>query len=101
MRELYVYYRVLGAAAATARAQVLALHAELRAIAPELRTRLLRRPDDEAGAQTWMEVYTLEGAERSGGVDPGLQAEIETRAARLLTAIDGARHAEVFIAVQP
>ena len=98
MRELFVYYRVPAAEAAAALAQVQALHAELRSIAPGLDARLLRRPDEAGGQQTWMETYALDACEGPAGVGPELQAEIEARAARLVTRIAGSRHVEVFIA---
>lgn len=97
MRELFVYYRVAAAQAAIAHAQVQALHAELRAVAPELNARLLRRPDEPAGQQTWMETYSVDPALDAAGVSVELQAEIEAHAARLLGTIAGPRHVEVFI----
>ncbi|MEO7009988.1 MAG: DUF4936 family protein, partial [Caldimonas sp.] len=81
-----------------ARAQVLALHAELRAFAPALNARLLRRPDDADGQQTWMETYALDPSAGSAGVGADLQAEIEARAARLVTRTAGPRHVEAFVA---
>ena len=97
MRELFVYYRVATADAAAAQAQVQALHAQLRGIDPGLDARLLRRPDEADGQQTWMETYALDAGEGPAGVGPELQAEIEARAGRLLTLIDGPRHVEVFV----
>ena len=94
MRELYVYYRVPDGAAEAAAPEVATLHAELRAAWPGLDARLLRRPEASAGQQTWMEIYTRAPA----GVDPALQADIEARAARVLTCVAGPRHVEVFLA---
>jgi hypothetical protein len=97
VRELFVYYRVRVDDAAVARAQVLALHAELRAIAADLSARLLRRPDETDGQQTWMETYALDPRAGPTGIGADLQAEIEARAARLVTRITGSRHVEAFI----
>lgn len=98
MRELYVYYRVPSVAAAAFEIEVRALQAELRVAIPGLDARCLRRVDDSGVRQTWMETYALEPGQGPEGVSPGLQAEIEARAARQLTRIEGARHVEVFLA---
>ena len=98
MRELFVYYRVPSADAAVALAQVQALHAELRTLEPFLQARLLRRPDETDGQQTWMEIYATDPVRVPAGVGAGLQAEIESRAGRLLTMTVGPRHVEVFVA---
>ena len=98
MRELFVYYRVTAAQAAVTLAQVQALHAELRSVAPGLAARLLRRPEEADGQQTWMETYALDPSAGSAGVGLELQAEIEARATRLVTRIAGPRHVEAFIA---
>ena len=94
MRELYVYYRVPDDAAAAAAREVAAVQDELRAAWPGLEARLLRRPDSSGGQQTWMETY----ARAPAGVDAAVQADIEARAARLLTHVAGPRHVEVFLA---
>jgi hypothetical protein len=98
MRELYVYYRVRGADSAAAEAEVLALQAELRAATPGLQARLLKRPDEQDGRQTWMEIYSMESAVNIDGVSARLEASIEARAAERLTHVDGIRHVEVFLA---
>jgi hypothetical protein len=98
MRELYVYYRVRGTDAAAAEAEVVALQTELRAATPGLRARLLKRPDEQDGRQTWMEIYLMESSADADGVGALLQATIEARAADRLTHIDGSRHVEVFLA---
>lgn len=95
VRELYVYYRVAAASAIAARSQVAALHAELRTFEPQLRVRLLVRPASGTDEQTWMETYAI-AADQGSGIDAELQAGIEDRANRLLTAISGPRHVEVF-----
>ena len=97
MRELFVYYRVPSADAGMALAEVSTMHSELRALFPFLRARLLRRPDESDGMQTWMETYAVDATGDAAGIDTALQAEIETRAARRLTRIEGRRHVEAFI----
>jgi hypothetical protein len=96
-RELYVYYRVRDSASAQAHAQVMHLHAELLASWPQLKMRLLRRPEASDGLQTWMEVYAVDPADPQMGIDGVLEAEIEAAAMRCLTLIEGARHVEVFM----
>lgn len=98
MRELYIYYRVAAASAGAARTQVTALHRELRVLAPWLRARLLVRPVNGAEEQTWMETYASAGDDDR--IDAAFQAEIETRARRLLTAVTEPRHVEVFEACE-
>jgi Domain of unknown function (DUF4936) len=95
MRELFVYYRARSNDAPALEAAVQAMQARLRAEHPALTTRLLRRPDENGGLQTWMETYSTT---RIGGVTPGLQTHIEAQALALAPLIDGPRHIEVFIA---
>lgn len=94
MRELFVYYRVNAALADAARAEVLRMQAELCARHDGLQARLLRRPCESDGLQTWMETYTLEG--QPDGVSKAVQSEIEHAAEPLAPWIDGQRHSEVF-----
>ncbi len=101
MREVFVYYRVRREDADAVRRQVASLHAELRLLAPQLDARLLHRPLEADGVQTWMETYAIDAAAEPAGVSAVLQAEIESRAARLLTAVLGPRHVEVFIVAAP
>jgi len=98
VRELFVYYRVPAADSAAAEDEVRSLQADLRAVIPGLAARLLRRPDQTDGRQTWMEIYSIEPAIAADGVNPSLQAIIEARAAERLTHIEGSRHVEVFLA---
>ena len=56
MRELFVYYRVRSAQASAALAAVQALQAALRDEVPGLAARVLRRPAEADGLQTWMEI---------------------------------------------
>jgi len=93
MRELFIYYRVRAADAQAAQAAVSQLHAQLRATYPRLGARLLRRPADETGSQTWMETYAS-----PDGITDAMQARIESGALMLAPLIDGPRHTEVFVA---
>jgi len=96
MRELFVYYRVSSSDAAAVQAAVHEMQAQLRAESPALVTRLLRRPGDNDGLQTWMETYSAPLT--SDGVTPTLQARIEAQALVLAPLIAGPRHTEVFVA---
>jgi Domain of unknown function (DUF4936) len=98
MRELFIYYRVRSIGAAAAEAAVLDLQAQLRHRFPQLKARLLRRPEEVDGLQTWMETYSTDPLRDPTGIDAGLQSEIEARALTLLPLLDGPRHTEVFIA---
>ena len=98
MRELFIYYRVPADAVSLARTQVEALQRALGAEIPNLRARLLRRPEpDPAGQTTFMETYAI-APPSSAGIDADLQARIEAAAAAALGALGGARHVEVFVA---
>ena len=93
MRELFIYYRVRAVDARELQAAVSQLHAQLRGMYPELSARLLRRPTEENGSQTWMETYAS-----PDGVTDAMQTRIESEALMLAPLIDGPRHTEVFIA---
>ena len=96
MRELFIYYRVRAGDAPAALRVVQSLQADLRARHPQLRTRLLQRPETDQDLQTWMETYATEPT--AGGIDADLQADIEASSGAMLTLIQGLRHTEVFIA---
>jgi hypothetical protein len=91
MRELFVYYRIRADAASAGRAAVLSMQHELRTAHPGLSARLLTRRD-ESGAATWMETY----ARPPSGIDATLQDDIDLRATRLPSFIEGSRHVEAF-----
>ena len=93
MRELFIYYRVRAADAHAAQAAVSQLHTQLRGWYPRLNARLLRRPAEENGPQTWMETYAS-----PDGVSDAMQTRIESEALMLAPLIDGPRHTEVFVA---
>lgn len=96
-RELYVYYRVEGAAWQDALAAVRQYQQRLRAEHPGLMAGVLRRAEEhESNAVTLMEVYRFDG-EASLGIGDALQGHIED-AARALAPwlISGTRHIERF-----
>lgn len=94
MRELFVYYRVRADDAEAALVLVRGLQAALMARHPGLVARLLRRPEETLGLQTWMETYAMAGS----GIEPALQAAIDAQAGTLTPLLDGPRHTEVFVA---
>ena len=99
MRELYIYYRVRCVDAPAARAAVLASLQHLRDRHPALRARLLRRPEETDGHQTWMETYSTDPMQAPAGITAALQADIESSASSMsLYCVEGSRHTEVFIA---
>lgn len=98
MRELFIYYRVESMQADAARAAVAGFQAALRQRFPSLQTRLLRRPEEVDGRQTWMETYATDPMHDPDGVSTEMQTAIEQAAARLSPWLAGSRHTEVFIA---
>jgi hypothetical protein len=97
MRELFIYYQVPTAEADRARTAVEAFQQRLRQRFPRLIARLLRRPEEAKGLQTWMEVYALPGAPDSPGVTEPIEAAIAIEAKNLEGLIAGGRHIEVFV----
>jgi len=104
LREIFVYYLVDVAAAATLAVAVRDAQAALVRRHPGLVARLLEREQperpeqrDDAGdaTQTWMETYAFDG-ERDAGIGPDLQLLIESEMAATVTGRVGARHVEVF-----
>jgi hypothetical protein len=98
LRELFIYYRVHAGQAAALQAEVLGSQAQLRHRFPGLTARLLRRDDDVADRQTWMETYATDSRLRPDGIDAALHAVIEAQAEAWRARIDGPRHTEVFTA---
>ena len=92
MNELFIYYRVRSADAPAAQAGVAQLQAQLRTEYPRLMARLLRRPVEESGLQTWMETYASDD-----GISDAMRADIENRALALSPLLAGPRHTEVFV----
>ncbi|HUG23325.1 DUF4936 family protein [Piscinibacter sp.] len=95
MRELFIYYRIKAVGASSALRTVGECQARLRSRHRGLTARLLRRPDEHNGTQTWMEIYSFDA--HPGGITPEIEAEIEHEAQALAAFIDGSRHTEVFI----
>lgn len=90
--DLYIYYRVRAANADALQTEVLAMQHDL-ARSDSVRTALKRRPNEQNGAQTWMEVY-LDVKD-----DFELKLDQAVAASRLLLWIDGERHTEQFVDV--
>lgn len=88
--DLYVYYRVQVADAAVFLTNITALQDNL-SLEYGVRTALKRRPEEQDGLHTWMEVY-LEVAE-------GFEAKLEQAVAnsQLPAMIIGKRHMEHFL----
>ncbi|MTV36187.1 DUF4936 family protein [Duganella radicis] len=92
--DLYIYYKVKDADAASLQAAVAAMQATLarrHGVAGQLK----RRPEAKDGVQTWMEVYA--------STPEGFAAELEraVHEAGVLSWIAGLRHTEVFMDVVP
>jgi hypothetical protein len=98
MRELFIYYRLRSIDSAAAQEAVRVYQAQLRQLYPSLLTRLLRRPEEADGQQTWMETYSTDPMREPTGVNAEMQSAIESRASGLLPWLSGPRHTEVFIA---
>lgn len=88
--ELYVYYRAAGTDAPQLKARVLAMQAQLTS-EYGIQAALKRRPKEEAGMQTWMEVYLSV----PDGFEPVLQQAVHE--AGLPALIHGPRHVEHFL----
>jgi hypothetical protein len=96
MIELFIYYRVPAQRSQEAKRILLQWQRALNAAHPELRARLLMRPDAGEGLQTWMETYALS----STGTDAAhtaLRALLEQGPAELQSCIVAGRHVEVFV----
>ena len=96
MPELFIYYRVNAHHATEARVRVLEWQRELRATHPALRCRLLIRPVEREGLQTWMETYALGDPEHGSDVIH-LRERIEQGPPALQSRIVGERHVEEFV----
>jgi len=92
MNELYIYYRFRSADASTALAAVAQMQAHLRSDYPRLIARLLLRPIEDNGLQTWMETYAVDD-----GISDAMRIDIETRALELSSFLASPRHIEVFV----
>jgi hypothetical protein len=91
--DLYIYYKVDPAIAADLAAKVTAMQAGLDA-SHQVSATLRRRPGEQDGRQTWMEVYA--------DVAPGFNAALSQAVAEqgIAALIDGPRHTEIFVELQ-
>jgi len=87
--DLYIYYKVRDADAASLQGAVRAMQTGLMSV-HRVPGQLKRRPDSKDGMQTWMEVYPAVPA----GFTEALDAAVEQ--AGLAALISGPRHIEVF-----
>ncbi|MNR76217.1 hypothetical protein D3C72_68740 [compost metagenome] len=88
--DLYIYYRVAVAEAAVLRAKVLTMQDNLARL-HGIRTALKRRPEEQDGKHTWMEVYLDVPAAFAAELEQAVQAQ------QLWSLIDGKRHTEQFL----
>jgi hypothetical protein len=98
-RRLFIYYRLAECDVAPACAAVRRAQHTLCTRHPGLAAELLQRPEPSAdGQRTLMETYVVDAQAEPGGVDAGLQAEIETLLCAALQPWGGVtRHIEVFV----
>jgi hypothetical protein len=97
LHELFIYYRVRAAQANEARSAVLRWQRELSAVNASLCSRLLMRPDEHGGMQTWMETYAMSGSGDAVHFHQALRERIERGPSELQPFLIGARHLEVFV----
>jgi hypothetical protein len=88
--DFYVYYKVAPDAAAALAPQVKLFQQQLAA-SHGVTTALKRRPGEQNGMQTWMEVYT--------GVPPDFAAvlDLAARQSGIAAFAMGGRHTEIFM----
>ena len=94
MIDLYIYYKVAVDQAPALWPRVQAMQAALAA-ATGVAGQLRRRPEADAGRQTWMEIYPAVTTE----FDDALAGAVSD--AGIVAWIDGARHIEVFTDSSP
>ncbi len=88
--DLYVYYKVDPAAAAELATRVTAMQSQL-ASNQHVAVALRRRPGEQDGKQTWMEVYP----DVPAGFDAALAQAVGESG--IVGLIDGPRHTEIFV----
>ncbi len=88
MSDLFVYYRVRREIAAQAQLCVARLQADL-AQRYGVRTALKRRPEEQQGLQTWMEIYAQ--------VPDDFLSVLQQSALAAGLPIEGERHYELFV----
>lgn len=94
MNDLYIYYKVRATNADQLEMRLRILQAEVGALTG-IYGAIKRRPEAKDGVQTWMEVYA---ATPDGFAAVLAEAEREADIAGL---IDGPRHTEVFMDLDP
>jgi hypothetical protein len=92
--DLYIYYKVGAEAAGELAVRVGALQAALAA-SHGVAASLKRRPGEQDGLQTWMEVY----ADVPDGFDAALLQAVS--GSGVDTLITGQRHTEIFVDIPP
>jgi hypothetical protein len=92
--DLYIYYKVKEADAASLQAAVVSMQTTLAQRAG-VAGQLKRRPESRDGLQTWMEVYSAAPEQFAAELDNAAAA------AGLSRWISGARHSEVFMDITP
>ena len=88
--DLYIYYKVGAAVAVELAGRVAALQAALAA-SQRVAAKLKRRPGEQDGLQTWMEVYT----DVPTGFDAALAQAVSASGIDVL--ITGQRYTEIFV----
>ncbi len=94
MIDLYIYYHVREANAAQLQVRVQAMQARLGAL-HAVSTQLKRRPEAQGGVQTWMEIYAATADDFAANLTAAALS------AGLSTLIEGERHTEAFMDLQP
>ena len=92
--DLYIYYKVRDADAASLQTAVAAMQAQFAAQFA-VKSELKRRPESNEGIQTWMEIYPA----ASGNFAATLADAVERAGLAQWTV--GARHVEAFMDVVP
>jgi Domain of unknown function (DUF4936) len=95
-RELFVYYRVPEEAWQQAGAAVVEFQRRLREEHPELKARVLRRPQSRGQQVTLMELYALDPQQHPDGIDATWLTRIESTAVVMRRWQRGERHVEWF-----
>ena len=91
--DLYIYYKVDAGAAADLAARIGAMQSDLAASLGVV-AMLRRRPGEQEGRQTWMEVYP--------DVPPGFDAALAQAVSEsgLADLTSGPRHTEIFVELE-
>ncbi len=96
--DLYIYYRVASAHAPTLLGKIRGVQATLQA-RQQVAGALKRRPGEQDGLQTWMEIYQGIADTDAEGFTHALEQALAEAGA--LPLISGARHVEQFEDIAP